>query len=300
MNRDLAVVPDAAPPVITTTSMALIENTAASLGHAHKIATALVQTAFAPAHFKGKAEEGAAAILYGAQIGLDPLASLQNIYVISGRPALYARTMSAVVQAAGHRIWTEESTDAAVTVSGQRRGSDVVETVTWTPERAELAGYTSNKKYRTDPQAMLYARAVADVARRIAPDALLGLSYTVEEMQVVETTEAPRARRQSAADVLGTSEAAAQADRPAPPEPSDDAPSTQAVKALWATLTEAGISEDREQRLLWMSNHVGREVTTSKDLSAAEVSQLIDTAKANAEYAAEVMDTAQDEGEVQA
>ena len=30
-------------------------------------------------------------------------------------------------------------------------------------ERARRAGYTNNKKYETDPQSMLYARAAADV-----------------------------------------------------------------------------------------------------------------------------------------
>lgn len=183
-----------------TPSADLIVQTAEQLGQAHRIATALVQTSFAPAHFKGKPEEAAAAILYGSQIGLDPMSSLQNIYVISGRPGLYARTMAAVVMAAGHKIWTVEEADGSVTVSGQRKGSDEVETVTWTMERAKLAGYTKNAKYQTDPRAMLYARAVGDVARRIAPDALLGMAHTVEEMQVVEAADVTV--RRSAADIL--------------------------------------------------------------------------------------------------
>lgn len=165
----------------------MIARTAGSLGQAYQIAEALCSTTFAPSHFRGKPQEGAAAILYGSQIGLDPLASMQNIYVIGGKPALYARTMSAVVQAAGHTIWTEESTDDSVTVAGQRRGSEAIERVTWSMERAQTAGYTSNPNYKKDPQAMLYARAVGDVARRIAPDALLGLTYTVEEMRVSDS-----------------------------------------------------------------------------------------------------------------
>lgn len=165
----------------------MIARTAGSLGQAYQIADALCSTTFAPSHFRGKPQEGAAAILYGSQIGLDPLASMQNIYVIGGKPALYARTMSAVVQAAGHAIWTEESTDDSVTVAGQRRGSEAIERITWTMERAQTAGYTSNSNYKKDPQAMLYARAVGDVARRIAPDALLGLTYTVEEMRVSDS-----------------------------------------------------------------------------------------------------------------
>jgi len=173
-------------------TVSVIQETALELASAHRIATAIVSTQFAPAHFRGKPDDGAAAIMYGAAIGLDPLAALQNIYVIGGKPALYARTMVAVVMSHGHNIWTEgEPADTAVTVCGQRKGSDKVERITWTVERARKAGYTNNKKYDTDPQAMLYARASGDVARRIAPDALLGMAYTVEELQVQQAVEEP-------------------------------------------------------------------------------------------------------------
>nr|WP_246256672.1 RecT family recombinase [Isoptericola halotolerans] len=138
------------------------------------------------------------------------------------------------------------------------------------------------------PAGQIAKCAEAAAWRMAFPQDLAGV-YSDDELQHADSPPPQRARRQSAADVLGTSEA----DRPAEPEPSADAPSAQAVKALWATLNEAGISEDRDERLRWMSNHVGREVATSKDLTAAEVSQLIDTAKANAEYAAEVAATSE-------
>ncbi len=157
--------------------------TAAKLSDAHKIANALCGTQMVAAHFKGKPDEAAAAIMYGDQIGMNALASLQNIFMISGRPGLYARTMVAIVQAAGHIIETEEASDTSVTVRGRRKGSQHWEKSTWTLERAERAGYTSNKKYKTEGESMLYARAAGDVCRRIAPDALLGMSYAVEELE---------------------------------------------------------------------------------------------------------------------
>ena len=172
--------------------------TAAKLTDAHKVASALCNTAMVGPHFKGKPEEAAAAIMYGDQIGMNALASLQNIFVISGRPGLYSRTMVAIVQAKGHTVRTVEESDTSVTVAGIRKGSKHEEVVTWTIERAEKAGYTSNKKYKTEPQAMLYARAAGDVCRRIAPDALLGMAYAVEEieqdpdMQVTSTVVKPK------------------------------------------------------------------------------------------------------------
>lgn len=150
---------------------------------ANDLAIPLCQTSFVPAHFQGKPGEATAAILYGAEAGLSPLQALQGVYVISGKPAMYARTLMAVVLAAGHEVWTESESDTRVIVCGRRRGSDQIERAIWTIDRAKKAGYTRNSKYQTDPQAMLLARAQSDVCRRVAPDALLGMAYSVEELQ---------------------------------------------------------------------------------------------------------------------
>ena len=168
----------------TTTDMpSLIQQTAGELEAAWRIAEVLCKTSFAPTHFRGKPEEAAVAVLYGQTIGFDPMTSIQQLYVIGGKPALYTRAMVAIVLAAGHEMWTETSTDEKVVVCGRRRGSEHTERSEWSVDRAKLAGYLTNKKYQTDPQAMLYARASGDVARKVAPDALLGMAYTVEEME---------------------------------------------------------------------------------------------------------------------
>ncbi|MDK9332619.1 hypothetical protein FAM23868_001959 [Propionibacterium freudenreichii] len=171
-----------------------LRNWAASLVDAGALSKAIVATDFVPAHFRGKTGDAAVAIMKGAAIGLDPIAALESIYVVSGKPALYARSMAAIVLAAGHELWTEAEDDGEVTVSGRRAGSEHVESITWTIERAKLAGYTSNKKYATDSRSMLYARAVGDVCRRIAPDVLLGLSYTAEELEL-DATEPVKVQR---------------------------------------------------------------------------------------------------------
>ncbi|GAC81670.1 hypothetical protein SAMN04488550_4175 [Gordonia malaquae] len=169
-----------------------IQQTAANLSYAHQIATALSATAFVPQHFRGKPEDCAAAILYGSTVGMDPMTSLQNLYVISGKPALYSRPMVGIVLSHGHEIWTDEETPEKVVVCGRRKGSSTIERSEWTIERAKKAGYTSNKKYQTDPRSMLYARASGDVARRVAPDALLGMAYNVEELELSDERPAPR------------------------------------------------------------------------------------------------------------
>lgn len=168
----------------------LIREAAAVMADAHMLAKAICNTAMVPKHFQGKPDECAAAMLYGASLGLDPMQAVKGIYVVHGTAALYARAMASIVMRDGHQIWTESSTDEAVTVSGRRRGTDNVETSTWTYARAKKAGYTSNPKYDSDPQAMLYAKALSEVARKIAPDSLSGV-YSVEELEVERVESRP-------------------------------------------------------------------------------------------------------------
>lgn len=198
---------------------------AKDLAAAYQFGEALAKTSFVPKDFRGKPEEAAAAILLGDEVGLSPMQSLRSVYVISGTPAMYARAMVALVLSHGHEVWTEEDTPAKVTVCGRRRGSDRVEKSTWTTERARTAKYTSNPKYQSDPQAMLYARASSDVCRRIAPDVLLGLAYSVEEMELSEEPTATVVRSETKAKVTRR-----KAEAPEPAEPEFDPPSPAAAE----------------------------------------------------------------------
>src|SRR5690606_30549775 len=235
-------------PAVDGTGTALIMRAVEQMAGAAQLAQAMATTAFVPAHFRGKPDDVAAAIMYGAAIGLDPMASLRAIYVVNGSPGMYARQMVAIVQAAGHQVWTEDSTDEAVTVAGQRRGSEHVERVTWTYARAKKAGYTSNKKYDTDPQAMLWARAASDVARRMAPDALAGLDTSVEELQYVDAVDVTpaRPRRESAAALLTQAAPEAEAHEPQTVESSEPSATSRQLTAIRAGLGERGVKDRGE------------------------------------------------------
>lgn len=249
----------------------IIQTAAKDMNGAMTVANGIVGTSFVPQHFRGKPEEAAAAILYGATLGFDPLTSLQQLYSIGGKPALYSRAMVAVVLSKGHRIWTIEDRPDSVTVAGQRKGSDHVEQITWTIERAKTAGYTSNANYKRDPHAMLYARASGDVARRIAPDALLGLAYSAEELQLGEGTTSTQ---QVTADQFVKPEPVDNepvADAPAPE--TGEAPTPDQVKRMWAGLREH-VAE--EQHRSFMEHVIGHTIESSKELTRAEVGAIID------------------------
>jgi len=267
---------------------------ASSLTAAHKIGAALCNTSFVPATFKGKPEEAAAAILFGDEIGLTPTQALQSVYVISGKPALYARAMVAIVLAAGHEVETMSKTDNEVSVRGRRRGSESWTVETWTTERAKRAGYLNNKKYQSDPQSMLYARAASDICRQIAPDALAGIGYSVEELEAdtkVTITreakpEAPKAIKRNAAPepvepefeepaVIVDTETGEIVDAEVVEEPAPDLITDPQMRKMRGLLGNVGM-KDRDVILQYVRGVVGREVESSKGLTKDEASTVIE------------------------
>ena len=193
---------DELAPNTSEDGLDLLTRQAEAMGAAHKLATVLCNTQMVPQTFRGKPDDGAAAILYGAELGLKPQQALQQVFVVHGQPAIYARTMVALLKAKGYRFQTVETSDEAVTVRGTSPAGEVEES-TWTIARAEKAGYTKNSKYKSDPQAMLYAKAASEVSRKLAPDVLLGIKYAAEDLELepvkmTATREDVRAKAEAA------------------------------------------------------------------------------------------------------
>ncbi|GAA3948184.1 hypothetical protein [Microbacterium soli] len=186
---------------------------------AYQAATMLVGTSFVPASYNGKPTEAAAAIVTGQGLGLDPLASLRSMDVIQGTPAFRAITIRAVVQSHGHEIWVEESTQQRAIVKGRRRGDANVVTSMWDMDRARRLGLTNKTNWKAQPEAMLVARATAEVGRLIAADALLGMAYSIEELEdgvVPESTSAPVEKPKATRTVARKSRTSAPVDAPEP------------------------------------------------------------------------------------
>ena len=280
---------------------------------AGQIVASIVDTPFFPAalmpRLTGPSEEaralqrqqavaaGTGAILHGTELGLSPMAALNNVFIIHGRPSVYAETMVALVQAAGHEIWTVSESDAKVVVHGRRAGSDKVEVGEFTIERAKKAGYVAkNAKYVSDPRSMLYARAAAIACKRTAPEVLKGIPVFEEVMDL----DPPRPQ---APPVAGPPVSVAEiTGGPAPepdPEPADevevvddeDYPRDRATaqpeqagvsrelqRRMFAQFRDLGLSgdTDRDARLAVASQFVGRDLASSNDLSEEEAHDLID------------------------
>lgn len=109
-----------------------------------------------------------------------------GIHVIDGKPTLSASLLNRLVHRAGHRLRVVidgEGQSAVVTATLIRSDDPDHETVTrWTWKRAQAAGLTSKGVWKSYPEAMLASRAVTEVVRLAAPDAVFGVAYTPEEI----------------------------------------------------------------------------------------------------------------------
>lgn len=141
---------------------------------------------------KNTHREVLAVILAGAEVGLSPIQALQNINYISGKPSLSALAMRGLVTAAGHQLWVTETDDKHAVVRAKRADNGREYESIWTMERAQQLGLPDkkdnkgtldNNQWRLQPVSMLIARATSEVCRHVAPEVLMGIGYTAEELK---------------------------------------------------------------------------------------------------------------------
>jgi hypothetical protein len=147
------------------------------------LASKISTTNFVPKGLRGKPAEIAACILTGREVGIGPMQSLSKIHVIDGKPAMSSELMRSLVMAAGHEITYPTLSDEKVIVKGRRANSDQWTEVTWTIKDAQRIGVAGRDTWKKYPRQMLSARATSELCRLLFPDALGGISYTVEELK---------------------------------------------------------------------------------------------------------------------
>lgn len=278
-----------------------------------KAAQYLAQTEFVPAAFQGKPESVAAAMLKGAELGIDPLDALQNIYVVKGKVGFSAEFMRRRIIEAGHEIVLKESTDSRCIIRGRRSGAEEWQQVTFTAENAKQAGID----IKTYPADKLVARASSRLFRRVFPDVMSGSAIieevidgedggvivdsapdtkAVESAPIQRKTSPRKAAAKKAAPRAAEKVNAPDEEPPLPgDEPSDPGPKQDTaqvnevgqnsqgqesitpdqLKKLHTVLTKEGLT-DRTLALEWLGQQINRPLETSKDLSKAEASSIID------------------------
>lgn len=263
----------------------------ASLDSRITYSKALAASDLLPKQYRGAPANVLVALEYGAALGLAPMAAIQGIHVVEGKPTASAQLIGALVRNAGHRLRVTGDNDQAVAVIVRSDDPDFEFRAEWTMERAKQAGLAGKAVWKQYPAAMLKARAITEVARDACPEVLSGVAYTDEELdhgdgqRTVDTSRitppkpAPRvvAERVEPEPEVDT-ETGEIVEEPEPedePEPADGITTAQSKK-LHATLRELGIG-DRDAGLKMLSDILARDIGTTRDLTREEASMVIDT-----------------------
>jgi hypothetical protein len=151
----------------------------------YSLARLTTNTAMVPRPLRGRPDEAFAVMVYGAELGLEPMAAMRSIFLIEGQPTCSAQLMRALIQAAGHMLAWREVGESRVVLYGRRRDTGADTTVTWTLDDARRAKLAGKGNWATYPRAMLAARATSEIARLLFADVLHGIAYTPEEVGAV-------------------------------------------------------------------------------------------------------------------
>lgn len=155
----------------------------------------LIDSKVLPSNIK-TIQQAFAVAQFGKDLGMKPMQAFHQVYSIQGRLALSSKGLGALLWANGiqyktiqdfEKITKEDGKTDFVTTIEFYRGQ-IVDRASFAWSDAVRAGWTTKDNWVKMPKHMMYARALALGAQRIAPDKILGL-YTVEEM--VDITQAP-------------------------------------------------------------------------------------------------------------
>lgn len=142
----------------------------------------LAASGLLPAQYREKPANILYATEYGEMLGLAPMAAINGIHVIEGKPSASAALISALVRRAGHRLRVTGDDERAVCEIVRADDPEFTFRAEWTIQRARNAGLANKGVWKSYPAAMLKARALTECARDACQEALSGLQYTPEEL----------------------------------------------------------------------------------------------------------------------
>lgn len=110
---------------------------------------------------------------------------MQTMAVMRGRMTMSADLMAAVVRRAGHKLRVREQGMAVTAALIRQDDPDYEFTATWDEAKARQAGLWGQRGPWTQyPTQMLRSRAITEVCRQGASDALAGTIYSPDELEL--------------------------------------------------------------------------------------------------------------------
>jgi hypothetical protein len=156
---------------------------------AQRKAKALASTDMVPAQYKGNVANCLLALEVAERTKSSPLAVMQNLNIIHGKPAWSSSFIIAALNACGRfsPIRFKMDGESCVAMATDRESGEVLEGPPVTIQMAKDEGWygKSGSKWKTMPELMLRYRAAAFFGRLYAPDILMGMheENEVRDMQ---------------------------------------------------------------------------------------------------------------------
>lgn len=248
-------------------------------------AKALAHSNLLPEQYRGNPANLLYALEYADALGVAPINAITSIHVIKGKPTASADLIAGLVRKAGHKLRISGDDTFALAQIIRQDDPDFTYEARWDLAKARAAGLQT-QTWKQYPAAMLRARAITEVARMGASDALFGCIYTPEEVgaqvdadgtPVVQAGTSPMQRLNNVAPIAEFDEPTDVTDA----EVIEDGPDTitpAQIKKLNTVVSKLGL--DRDQKINGLRMVTGREVESSKDLTKAEANAAIDSLEA--------------------
>lgn len=181
---------------------------------AQREARALSVSDLVPAAYKGNVPNCLLALDVARRIGANPLAIMQNLHMIQGRPSFASTFLIACVNASGRfsPLRFEFRGSEATKTKAEGWGCRAMATdtagnvctgpwVTWAMVEAEGWSKKGGSKWLTMPEVMFHYRAAAFWSRIFAPEVSLGIRTTDEAQDMAREHVEPAAPRGTAANL---------------------------------------------------------------------------------------------------
>lgn len=177
-------------------------------------AQAVAQSSLIPAGYRNQAANVLWAMDLADALGVPFPQVMQTMVVMRGRMAMSADLMAAVVRRAGHKLRVSEQGMSVTATLIRRDDPDYEFSVTWNEAKAKQANLWGQRGPWTQyPAQMLRSRAITEVCRQGASDALAGAVYTTEELEGSAPHPAPATAAASDRPDHATPEQASAKDR---------------------------------------------------------------------------------------
>lgn len=255
---------------------------------------AIAPSGLLPKQYQGNPANLLFAVEYADALGVERIHAITSIHVIEGKPSASADLIAATVRRAGHRLRVVGDDTYAEAHLIRADDPEFTYTARWDMDKARGANLAGKGVWKNYPGAMLRSRAITEVARMGASDALFGVAYTPEELgaeidangaplrsQPLSSAPAPASGADRMGAILGTTpepepvdvtDAEIVEDEPANESPLIDVQSKLAI-AMYASVKESGIPED--ERITFLGNVIGREIASSKEMTEQEARDVL-------------------------